>query len=214
MLIGSGVYKIINRVNSEFYIGSSIRVNARRDNHLWNLRNNKHTNSYLQNSFNKHGEENFQFIKIENVCEEKLLEREQYYIDTLHPKYNLRRIAERGGGIIGRVCSEETKRKIGNANRGKSPSQEARDKMSATRRGKFLTEEHKNNISRSLSTLTVNFKSVKQFSLDGKLLNTFNSITEASKESKVSRTHISSVCKGKRKTTGGFKWKYKFKKEK
>lgn len=51
-------------------------------------------------------------------------------------------------------------------------------------------------------------KSVEQYSLDGKYIQTFNSIIEASAKTGASDRHISCVCKGKRKTTGGFIWKY------
>ena len=51
-------------------------------------------------------------------------------------------------------------------------------------------------------------KRVKQFDRDGKYIATFNSILEASAQTGANDRHISAVCRGKRKTTGGFKWKY------
>lgn len=53
-----------------------------------------------------------------------------------------------------------------------------------------------------------NKKPVFQMTKDGKIINKFNSIVEAEKETNVSNKHISAVCKGKRKTTGGYVWKY------
>jgi len=49
---------------------------------------------------------------------------------------------------------------------------------------------------------------VIQFSIDGKFIAKYDSILEASKISKANDRHISDVCKGKRKTTGGYVWKY------
>lgn len=50
-------------------------------------------------------------------------------------------------------------------------------------------------------------KSVLQIDIDTKeIINKFNSIKEASE--KTGSTHISSVCNGKQKTSGGYIWKY------
>lgn len=52
-------------------------------------------------------------------------------------------------------------------------------------------------------------KPVNQFSLDGRLLNTYKSTQEASRQTGVNQQSISECCLGKRyKTTGGFIWKY------
>ena len=47
-----------------------------------------------------------------------------------------------------------------------------------------------------------------QLSLDGKKLNIFPSAYEAWKQTGCNHRHISEVCQGKRRTTGGFKWEY------
>lgn len=49
---------------------------------------------------------------------------------------------------------------------------------------------------------------VEQYSLEGELLNIYETITEASIKTNVCASKISCVCNGKRKTTGGFIWKY------
>ena len=51
-------------------------------------------------------------------------------------------------------------------------------------------------------------KKVAQYSKDGVMINTFSGAVEAAKELGVSHSHIGSVCKGRRKTTGGYIWKY------
>ena len=55
---------------------------------------------------------------------------------------------------------------------------------------------------------TYNRKAVNQYSKDGKFLKTWTSITEAARELSLQDSKISSVCKGTRKSTGGFVWKY------
>ena len=49
---------------------------------------------------------------------------------------------------------------------------------------------------------------IVQLTLDEKQINIFPSAYEAGKQTKCNHRHISEVCQGKRKTTGGFKWRY------
>ena len=51
-------------------------------------------------------------------------------------------------------------------------------------------------------------KTVYQYSLDGSLLNSYRSTGEAARCSGLNQQNISAVCRGKRKTTGGFIWSY------
>lgn len=51
-------------------------------------------------------------------------------------------------------------------------------------------------------------KPVLQYTKDGTLVNTFKSVREAERETKLWHCSISACCKGKLKTTGGFIWKY------
>ena len=56
-------------------------------------------------------------------------------------------------------------------------------------------------------------KKVLQFTMDGVYIASFDSILEASKFTNTNDRQISSVCKGKRKSSGGFKWEYEIKEE-
>ena len=53
-----------------------------------------------------------------------------------------------------------------------------------------------------------NCKKVAQYSMENKLIAKFDSIKEAEQKTGVSNKHISTVCTGKRNSTGGYKWKY------
>lgn len=117
----AGIYKIINRINQKIYIGSSCDLYRRCRKHACDLKRNKHSNSHLQSSYNKHGRESFQFIIIELVNnQEMLLEREQYWIDysdccQAHIGYNQAPIA---GNTLGFKHSEESRRKNSLSKRG------------------------------------------------------------------------------------------------
>lgn len=76
-----GIYKITNKINNKMYIGQSKDIINRWDKHKNELNSNKHKNDYLQKSWNKYGEENFDF-EIIVLCEPAELNRlEKHYID-------------------------------------------------------------------------------------------------------------------------------------
>jgi group I intron endonuclease len=54
-----GIYKIVNTVTEQCYVGQSRQVKKRLSEHFSRLRKNKHTNAHLQDAFNKYGESAF-----------------------------------------------------------------------------------------------------------------------------------------------------------
>ena len=134
----AGIYKIVNSVTGKYYIGSSVNLSVRKTEHFCRLRANKHDNLHLQQAYNLYGEKAFSFHVIEYVQDNaKLIEREQYYIDTMHAcdktiGYN---ICPTAGNMLGVPCSEERKRKISLANTGKKRSKEYCERMSLIKRG-------------------------------------------------------------------------------
>lgn len=77
-----GIYAIICKPTSKLYIGQSINIRSRKNQHLNDLLRGKHCNSYLQNAFNKYGRSNFAFQVLENCTKEELDIRESYWINT------------------------------------------------------------------------------------------------------------------------------------
>ena len=77
------VYKITNKINQKCYIGSSIRVNKRWQQHIndANNPNNEKYNYPLYQAFRKYGIENFTFEIVEQCGIEQLDERERYWIN-------------------------------------------------------------------------------------------------------------------------------------
>lgn len=109
-----GIYRIINKLNNKFYIGSSQNIEDRIKEHFLLLRKNKHHSKHLQKAFNKDGENNFIFEILEEVQDDLLLIREQYFLDTLKPfKKNGYNIAIAAGSPMkGRKTSKLAKQKL------------------------------------------------------------------------------------------------------
>lgn len=87
----SGIYKIINKINGKYYVGSSNNISHRWYTHRSYLRKNNHVNEYLQRAWNKYGEYNFEFViveEVEYISKNFLLEIENRYLDVAEKEYN------------------------------------------------------------------------------------------------------------------------------
>jgi len=62
-----GVYGIINKINNTHYIGESLDIERRWDEHIEELNNNSHHSYKLQKAWNTHSKENFTFKIIEEM---------------------------------------------------------------------------------------------------------------------------------------------------
>lgn len=94
----SGIYKIYCITEDKYYIGQSIDVLNRLEQHKRELIKGEHINSKLQNAFNSYGENNFVFEKIKNVEEQFLNVMEGYFIDfydSVNNGYNMQNINTR-----------------------------------------------------------------------------------------------------------------------
>lgn len=142
----SGVYKITNPENQKSYIGSSYNVYYRWKKHLERLSKNKHPNIHLQRAFNKKISD-FVFEILELCSLESLIEREQFYINTLNPEYNIcKEVCSTSLGIKRR---EETKEKLRIHNTGKKQSLETIQKRIDKIKGLKRTDEQKQKLSES-----------------------------------------------------------------
>lgn len=159
----SGIYKITNSSNNKFYIGSSFDVARRITSHFNLLRNGKHPNEYLQNSFNKYGEGSFFYELVEAIDDTSLLlGREQYYIDLLgctnrSVGYN---ISPTAGSNVGLKHTDEQRLNNSLAKRGKSA---VINEVIASKIKKMLNEgELPNTIAKELSVNKDIVQSIKK----------------------------------------------------
>ncbi len=90
----SGIYRWTNRITGKFYIGSAVNLTKRLrfyyssksiENSLLIKR------SYIYTSILKYGYSKFSLEIIEYCDLDILLQREQHYLDTLKPEYNIRK---------------------------------------------------------------------------------------------------------------------------
>jgi group I intron endonuclease len=96
---GHAIYKIVSKKNGRIYVGSSVCFIKRKKQHIYDLKNKKHCNIKLLNHYNKYDDDLY-FEVLEKVKhKENLIKREQYYIDTLNPFFN---ICKKAGSSLGR----------------------------------------------------------------------------------------------------------------
>ena len=151
-----GIYGIKNLINGKIYIGKTgMNFGDRWDSHRSLLNSGKHDNPHLQRAWDKYGQNNFEFIVIEDCNVDDLSDREKYYIKLYKDMglaYNIHDGGDEGYNL-GKHLSDETKRKIGEKNRinglGRKASDETKLKMSESHMGMKYTpmsEEGKKNI--------------------------------------------------------------------
>ena len=83
-----GVYKITNTVTNDFYIGSSNNVKRRWREHKYYIKCKNHPNNQMYQDMQKYGVDKFDFQILEEVEIAYLKEKEQWFIEKMHPTYN------------------------------------------------------------------------------------------------------------------------------
>ena len=126
----SGIYMIQNLRTKDCYIGSSRNLAHRKIQHFSELRKGAHDNKRIQKTFNEFGEDSFIFIIIEEVQDKELLVvREQFWLDTVKPKYNILLTAVNNSITRTKALEEKYKRHSA-IMKGKKATPETRRKMS------------------------------------------------------------------------------------
>jgi group I intron endonuclease len=126
-LFKTGIYEIINKVNGKKYIGSAAQDEnefrartgfyVRWYLHISNLQDEGviHHCRHLQNSWNFHGHENFEFRILEFCEPDNCIEREQYYLDLYWYSGTLYNTCRNAGSTRGIERTEEWCKNIGDA---------------------------------------------------------------------------------------------------
>jgi len=186
---------IKNLINNKIYIGQSLDIYNRWKGHIKDLKNNRHHNKHLQNSWNKYGESIFEFEILKECFEEFLNKEEVYYINhynCLNDKYGYNK---RTGGDNSRL-SDEAKTKLKLYNIGKKLTNETKKKISLGNKNKKRTEQQRINI--------VNGQKGKHLSDITK-----QKMSKSTKGRKVSQTVKDKISKGLKNSMALYKEKRK-----
>lgn len=167
------IYKITShKMPERYYIGSAVNFRVRKNSHLSYLYRGLHHNKLLQNHANKYGIQDLMFEVIELISDNsRLLDKEQFYINTLNPFFNISKIA---GNTLGTRRNEQTKRllsqlKIGNKhNLGRKLDDAHKLKISNANKGRIFTEEHKIRLSKASKNRTVEMRKKYRLAQTGK----------------------------------------------
>jgi len=194
--------------NGKVYIG----ITCRNPEYRWNHGRGYWQNRYFTSAIQKYGWDNFSHeILVSGLSKEEAEAKEveliaRYDSTNRERGYN----HELGGNALGKT-TEETRRKISQSRKGKCVgekhpmygkhlSEESRKKLSMANLGKrrIRTEEHCRKISEVRCKPIVCIETGT----------TYRSGLEAEEQTGISRGNICGCCTGKRKTAGGFTWRY------
>ena len=186
------VYKITNKITGKVYIGITNQgAGARYRHHWYEARIGEP--APIHRSMAKYGEENFtlEIIDFADTYEE-LKEKEKYWIkqyDSMNREkgYNL---TEGGDGTFGRTHSEETKKKMSEAQ-------------------KKYKDAHK---AHADAIRVLNQKAVVAYDLEGNIVEEFNTTKECAEKYNTSSTTIKYYCRSEQpKVAKNFNiiWRYK-----
>lgn len=202
------VYLHINPKNKKVYVGITNQdVHKRWKNGRGYTKCKKFYNAIL-----KYGWNNFKHLVLCKTSRDKALLLEKtlvkYYKDrelsyniteggensipSMLGKHHTKEAKEKISNAGKRPCSEETKRKIGLANRGSNNGMY----------GKTISDYVRRMVIERFS------KPVLQLDLNNNIINRFSSASEAERYLGGKGSHIGCCCLGKRKTAYGYRWKY------
>lgn len=179
------------------YIGQTahedfqIRLNG----HISDVKNGR--KRHLYNAIRKYGWDQFTIEILHNFSRNG---NWQERLDELE----IQEIAQRGTLSPGGYNNET------GGNRNKVLHEDTKELMSSVRSGEqhAMFGKHHQDESKELIR-DANRKEVQQWSRDGtEIIRMFGSIEEASHKTGADGSHICKVCKGERKTAGGFHWKF------
>lgn len=222
----SGIYCIENISTNKKYIGQSISITERWQKHKYELNHSIHDNDYLQKAWNKYGESDFRFY-ILKYCEADELDKfEKYYIEYYHTLdrsfgYNLK-----SGGQYSNFQTDEVRKKISDSNKrtyqnsnlkeirridalNQWANPEIKQKITGENNGmygKTHSKDARRKISEAQKGHISPYRNLTPV-LCIETNKTYECAAVAQKELNVS-TSILEVCKGNRKTAGGYHWKF------
>lgn len=146
----AGTYGIYNPYSKKLYIGSSINLSARLQNHLVE---NWHSNKHLQSALKKYGKDNFQIIIFDIIKDPSIIELEDLVkkalsleddlLDIIFPTGILYNISSKASSRAGIKHSEESKLLISKSNKGRIVTELTRLRIRNSTLNRKFSEETK-----------------------------------------------------------------------
>lgn len=170
-------------------------------------------NHAFYNAIKKYGWDSFSHEILESgLTESEAGEREVYYIKKYHSLSTQNGYNIETGGRVNFHLSEETRRKISEARRGKKMAprgEEYRKRLSAALTGRAFSPEHCRRISEAKKGTQAGKNNPRaRRVLCVELNRSFDTIKEAGVFIGGSPKNIISCCHGRLKTSGGYHWRY------
>jgi hypothetical protein len=215
-----GIYKIENKVNGKIYIGQSIEIENRWKKHL-----RANDDFIVHKTIHKYGKENFTFSIVEECGIDELNSKEIYWINfyqSIVPNgYNMIPGGSNGMGLSkGLKVNQYDLNGLfiatyDSANQASAAAGVDHWSICACCRGEYrhaggyqwkYADDTK--IIQPIVVRT-NFTVLQIDKNTDEVICEYNSLKEASQSTGIASSTICNVCKGKGKTAGGYKWKYK-----
>lgn len=204
------IYKITNKINGKVYIGKTLNsIQKRWREHLNDSKRRRYEKRPLYSAINKYGEENFEIEQIEECSYDILNERECYWIEYYGSFKNGYNATIGGDGkryldyeLIYKtyLATKSIKETAELCNCNRDSVQKILDIYGITK--EIRIQNGKNQIIKAGHPVAKIDKDTN------KVIAIYETVAAAERENPKSKGHISDVCKGKRKTAGGYKWKY------
>ena len=185
----AGVYKLTCVATKKCYVGSSVNIYHRLKNHNYNLTKGIHTNTYLQNTVNKYGQDSIRAEVLEYTSREEVLVKEKEWIDKLKPEFNF---------ILDPVAKA-------------SYTPELREKLSMKAKAHAAKKGYRNPSQRAVECYTMEGEFVRSFDSmkeAAKLLGLTKRKQKRSNSEYYETGHITACCTGKRNMAYGYQWRY------
>ncbi|MGV1011355.1 MAG: NUMOD1 domain-containing DNA-binding protein [Flavobacterium sp.] len=210
------IYKATNRTTNQCYVGATTKsIKERRQDHFHKSETN---NGYkFQNAISTYGKEVFVWEQIDTAKSiDELAKKEIQYIeefDTISNGYN----SDKGGGFKKTVYQfnfetgdlidyyDDLSIAANAVNASKTSISNACLHYNKTCKGFAWSYSSTLELN---STLDFRKKTVSQFSLDGNFIAYYESASEASRKTGISKTCITRCCRNERLHSGGFLWEY------
>ena len=188
--------EISNYSHDKYYVG----ITSLKPEHRWGCNGNGYSQrGHFKYAIQKYGWDNIQHeIIATHLTESEAKEFEKKLIISLDSNnsqygYNM---TSGGDGTNGYSMSEETKKKISCANKGKKRTPEEIERIRKNTPIKRYGESHK-------------ARTVYQFTKDGKFIKEYSCAKEAGDILNISNLSIGSVARKEKKSYKGFIWRYK-----